>query len=63
MRDMFPCAAMAPQSYHSAPMEAHAFGFKLQANAPEGHKRSPISQVKCSCRLRLHGGLPVLTPS
>jgi hypothetical protein len=33
MRDMFPCAAMAPQSYHSAPMEAHAFGFKLQANA------------------------------
>jgi hypothetical protein len=33
MRDMFPCAAMAAQSYHSAPMEPHAFGFRLSANA------------------------------
>ena len=38
-------------------------GFRLQANALEGQKRFAISQVKCSCRLRLHGGLPVLTPS
>jgi hypothetical protein len=53
---------MAPQSYHSAPMETHAFGFRLSANALEGQKQVPISQVKCSCRLR-HGDLPVLTPS
>ena len=61
--DTFPCAAMAPQSYHSAPMETHAFGFRLPGNALEGQKRIPISQFKCSCRLRLHGALPVLTPS
>ena len=24
---------------HSAPMETHAFGFRLPANAPEGEKR------------------------
>ena len=23
---------------HSAPMETHAFGFRLRANAPEGQK-------------------------
>ena len=28
---------------HSAPMETHAFGFTLRANAPEGQKRFPIS--------------------
>ena len=28
---------------HSAPMETHAFGFRLRANAPEGQKRFPIS--------------------
>ena len=28
---------------HSAPMETHAFGFRLPANAPEGQKRFPIS--------------------
>jgi hypothetical protein len=28
---------------HSVPMETHAFGFRLPANAPEGQKRSPIS--------------------
>ena len=28
---------------HSAPMEMHAFGFRLRANAPEGQKRFPIS--------------------
>ena len=28
---------------HSAPMETHAFGFRLPANAPEGEKRFPIS--------------------
>ena len=27
---------------HSAPMETHAFGFTLRANAPEGQKRLPI---------------------
>jgi hypothetical protein len=32
----FPCAAMAPQSCHSAPMETHTFDFRLQANALEG---------------------------
>jgi hypothetical protein len=26
-----------------APMETHAFGFRLRANAPEGQKRFPIS--------------------
>ena len=31
---------------HSAPMETHAFGFRLRANAPEGQKRFPIS---CRC--------------
>ena len=31
------------QFYHSAPMETHAFGFSLRANAPEGQKRFPIS--------------------
>ena len=30
---------------HSAPMETHAFGFRLRANAPEGQKRFPISSV------------------
>ena len=29
---------------HSAPMETHAFGFRLRANAPEGQKRFPISR-------------------
>ena len=29
---------------HSAPMETHAFGFRLRANAPEGQKRFPISK-------------------
>jgi hypothetical protein len=28
---------------HSAPMETHAFGFRLRANAPEGQKRFPIN--------------------
>jgi hypothetical protein len=28
---------------HSAPMETHAFGFTLRANAPEGQKRFPLS--------------------
>ena len=28
---------------HSAPMETHAYGFRLRANAPEGQKRFPIS--------------------
>ena len=28
---------------HSAPMETHAFGFRLPANAPDGQKRFPIS--------------------
>ena len=28
----------------SAPMETHAFGFRLRANAPEGHKRFPTSR-------------------
>jgi hypothetical protein len=28
--------------YHSAPMETHAFRFRLQANAPEGQNRFPI---------------------
>ena len=30
---------------HSAPMETHAFGFTLRANAPEGQKRFPIMQT------------------
>jgi hypothetical protein len=25
------------------PLETHAFGFRLRANAPEGQKRFPIS--------------------
>jgi predicted dehydrogenase len=29
---------------HSAAMEAHAFGFRLRANAPESQKRFPISR-------------------
>ena len=29
---------------HSAPIETHAFGFRLRANDPEGQKRFPISQ-------------------
>jgi hypothetical protein len=28
---------------HSAPMETHAFGFTLRANASDGQKRFPIS--------------------
>ena len=28
---------------HSAPMETHALGFRLPANAPEGQKRFPTS--------------------
>ena len=32
---------------HSAPMETHAFGFRLRANAPEGQKRFPISGLFC----------------
>ena len=28
---------------HSAPIETHAFGFRLRANAPVGQKRFPIS--------------------
>ncbi len=28
---------------YSAPVETHAFGFRLRANAPEGQKRFPIS--------------------
>jgi uncharacterized membrane protein YphA (DoxX/SURF4 family) len=31
--------------FHSAPMETHAFGFRLRANAPEGQKRFPISRL------------------
>jgi hypothetical protein len=34
-------------SCHSAPMETHAFGFRLPANAPEGQKRFPIV-IRCS---------------
>ena len=34
-----------PTFCHSAPMETHAFGFRLPANAPEGQKRFPISSV------------------
>jgi hypothetical protein len=30
---------------HSAPMETHAFGFRLLANAPKGQKRFPISRL------------------
>jgi hypothetical protein len=26
---------------HSAPMETHAFGFRLRANTPEGQKQFP----------------------
>jgi hypothetical protein len=28
---------------HSAPVETHALGFRLLANAPEGQKRFPVS--------------------
>ena len=35
---------------HSAPMETHAFGFRLRANAPEGQKRFPISRMKKNAR-------------
>ena len=51
---------------HSAPMETHAFGFRLRANAPEDQKRFPISQsLKISdaspaCRFHKHVALPVL---
>jgi hypothetical protein len=31
---------------HSAPMETHACGFRLRANAPEGQKRFPISSAQ-----------------
>ena len=31
---------------HSAPMETHAFGFRLRANAPEGQKRFPIRKSR-----------------
>jgi glycosyltransferase involved in cell wall biosynthesis len=31
--------------YHSAPVEMHAFGFRLRANVPEGQKRFPISKL------------------
>ena len=34
---------------HSAPMETHAFGFRLRANAPEGQKRFPISSWQLPC--------------
>ena len=55
---MFPYAAMAPQSYHSAPMETHAFGFRLPANAPEGQNRFPYqSTVNLKVRLILRSGL------
>ena len=33
---------------HSAPMETHAFGFRLRANAPKGQKRFPISETYCN---------------
>jgi hypothetical protein len=32
---------------HAAPMETHAFGCRLRANAPEGQKRFPISGLFC----------------
>ena len=38
-----PCLTSGPHSCHSAPMETHAFGFTLRANAPELQKRFPIS--------------------
>jgi hypothetical protein len=31
---------------HRGPMETHAFGFTLRANAPESQKRFPISAVR-----------------
>ena len=41
---------------HSAPMETHAFGFRLRANAPEGQKRFPISppnqEIICQTLIR-----------
>jgi hypothetical protein len=40
---------------HSAPMETHAFGFRLRANAPEGQKRfSYQSVVLRECELPDH---------
>ena len=33
---------------HSAPMETHAFGFRLRANAPEDQKRFPIRRFPIS---------------
>jgi hypothetical protein len=35
---------------------------QIHAGSQYAQKRLPISQFKCSCRLRLDGGLPVLTP-
>jgi hypothetical protein len=35
---------------HSAPMDTHAFGFRLRANFPEGQKRFPISRSKFARR-------------
>ena len=35
-------------------METHAFGFRLRANALEGQKQFPISNVTLVERLRLH---------
>jgi hypothetical protein len=40
-----PCLTSRPTFCHSAPMETHAFGFRLRANASAGQKRSPISQL------------------
>ena len=40
-----PCLTSGPTFFHSAPMETYAFGFRLLANAPEGQKRFPISQL------------------
>jgi len=36
---------------HSAPIETHAFGFRLPANAPEDQKRFPISLSASDSRL------------
>ena len=42
-------------SCHSAPMETHAFGFRLRANAPEGQKRFPISTCfRLAFKMRAH---------
>jgi hypothetical protein len=37
------CLTSGLPFYHSAPMEAHAFGFRLRANAPEDEERFLIS--------------------